>query len=79
MGKKTKGKTKGTGKAGSHAVSQSNGGSPAGVGKGTKDTNSEALIKASQTGDVKVLKQLLDAGGGDSNSSANSAGGPLDK
>ena len=47
--------------------------------KGTKDTNSEALIKASQTGDVKVLKQLLDAGGGDSNSSANSAGGPLDK
>jgi hypothetical protein len=75
MGKKTKSKAKSKGEVGSHTLSpQSNGGSPGG-GVNDSDTHTEAL-KASQTGDVKVLKQLLDAGGGESGSSGHS--GPLE-
>ena len=35
----------------------------------SEDAQEDVALKASQTGDVKVLKQLLDAGGGESFSS----------
>ncbi|QDZ23652.1 hypothetical protein HOP50_11g61920 [Chloropicon primus] len=38
-----------------------------------EDAQEDVALKASQTGDVKVLKQLLDAGGGESLSSSQAA------
>ena len=58
----------------SHKLSGSS--SPRNGGDETK-AHDEAL-KASQVGDVKVLKQLLDAGGGDSHSSGNGETGEND-